>query len=117
MKKYSGEVLIIDSSICEEVQIVKKKYRIHDIGVPTGHHDGNQTSRCWSITSAPVAAAFLAAAPVTGALLLLSWLLIPWLLLRWLHSSVPDPPDPRVFWPPDPQVRGMDPDPSIIMYK
>jgi hypothetical protein len=33
----------------------------------------------------------------------------------------PDPPDPHVFGPPgsdpDPLVRGMDPDPSIIMQK
>jgi hypothetical protein len=32
-------------------------------------------------------------------------------------ASVPDPdldpPDPRVFWPPDPLVRGMDPDPAL----
>jgi hypothetical protein len=46
-------------------------------------------------------------------------------MLPTLQTSVPDPPDPRVFGLPDPDplVRGVDPaldpdpDPSIIMQK
>jgi hypothetical protein len=34
-------------------------------------------------------------------------------LLHIIRDSVPDPnPDPRVFWPPDPLVRGVDPGPD-----